>query len=436
MDDGNGKKQKKDLSVKKALSIKEASLATGIPVHTIRYWEKEFKGFLTPARTNGGQRRFDESSIKDILRLKDLIYGKGFSVMGAKNALGIKGNARNYLFKGKTVLITGGTGSFGKKFTEIVLKKYKPKKLIILSRDELKQFEMAQQFNDPCIRYFIGDVRDRERLYRAFYDVDYVVHAAALKQVPAAEYNPFEAVKTNILGAENVINVSIDQGIKRVVALSTDKAANPVNLYGATKLCSDKLFIGGNSYAGGRISRFSVVRYGNVIGSRGSVVPFFQKMKHTGVLPITDERMTRFWITLEQAVEFVIKHFETMQGGEIFVPKIPSTKITDLAKAIAPECKMEVIGIRPGEKLHEIMVPEDDARKTLEFDDCFLIQPEFSGWGTLNWKGGKKVPDGFKYSSDTNNWWLTIEDIRNLIGIKSVQDITGMKEESHVEALA
>ncbi len=430
MDNGNGKKQKK------SLTIKDASLVTGIPVHTIRFWEKEFRGFLSPGRTNGGQRRFDESSIKDILRLKDLVYQKGFSIMGVKNALGIKDNGRDYIFKGKTVLITGGTGSFGKKFTEILLAKYKPKRLVILSRDELKQFEMSQQFNDPCIRYFLGDVRDRDRLYRAFYDVDYVVHAAAIKQVPAAEYNPFEAVKTNILGAENVINVSIDQGVKRVIALSTDKAANPVNLYGATKLCSDKLFIGGNSYAGGRVSRFSVVRYGNVIGSRGSVVPFFLKLRETGIIPITDVRMTRFWITLEQAVEFVIKRFEIMQGGEIFVPKIPSMKIVDLARAIAPECEFKITGIRPGEKLHEVMVPEDDARKTMEHDDYYLIQPQFTGWGNGIWKGGRRVPDGFKYSSDTNTWWLTVEEIREMTGVTKPRDVMLLKEELEVGTYA
>ncbi len=428
MDNGNGKKKKT------ALTIKEAALTTGIPVHTLRYWGKEFAGFLEPGRTSGGQRRFDESSIKDVLKIKDLIYRKGFSIMGAKKALGIKSNGKNHVFKGKTILITGGTGSFGKKFVEIVLKKYKPKRLIILSRDELKQFEMAQQFNDDCIRYFLGDVRDRDRLYRAFYDVDYVIHAAALKQVPAAEYNPFEAVKTNVLGAENVINVSIDQGVKKVIALSTDKAANPVNLYGATKLCSDKLFIGGNSYAGGRVSRFSVVRYGNVIGSRGSVVPFFKKMRETGVIPITDERMTRFWITTEQAVEFVVRNLETMQGGEIFIPKIPSTKITDLADAIAPECKRKIVGIRPGEKLHEVMVSEDDARNTLEYDDHYLIKPEFSDWGDGNWKGGKQVPEGFKYSSDTNTWWLTIDEIKELIELTTKKRRTGETEEVTVGA--
>ncbi len=251
----------------------------------------------------------------------------------------------------KTILITGGTGSFGKKCTEIILKVYKPKKLIIFSRDELKQFEMAQIFSDkqyPCMRYFIGDVRDKERLYRAFNGVDYVIHAAALKQVPSAEYNPFEAVKTNILGAENVINVAIDKGVKKVIALSTDKAANPINLYGATKLCSDKLFIAGNSYVGKDDTIFSVVRYGNVVGSRGSVIPFFLKQRETGVLPITDPRMTRFWITLEQGVNFVLNCLERMVGGELFVPKIPSMNIMDLVKAIAPECKTKIIGIRPG----------------------------------------------------------------------------------------
>jgi len=281
------------------------------------------------------------------------------------------------MINGKNILITGGTGSFGKKATEIILKKYRPSKLIIFSRDELKQFEMAQEFPDSkydCIRYFIGDVRDKERLYRAFHDVDYVIHAAALKQVPAAEYNPFEAVKTNILGAQNVINVAIDQGVKRVIALSTDKAANPINLYGATKLCSDKLFVAGNSYVGSDKTIFSVVRYGNVVGSRGSVIPFFFKCRENGILPITDPRMTRFWITLEQGVNFVLNCLTTMIGGELFVPKLPSMNIMDLAKVIAPECKTEIVGIRPGEKLHEVMIPRDDARRSLEYDNHYVIQ--------------------------------------------------------------
>jgi len=323
------------------------------------------------------------------------------------------------MFNGKSILITGGSGSFGKKCTEIILKKYQPKRLIIFSRGELKQYEMAQQFPDskyPCMRYFIGDVRDKERMIRAFHDVDYVIHAAAMKQVPAAEYNPFEAVKTNILGAENVINVAIDQGVKRVIALSTDKAANPINLYGATKLCSDKLFIAGNSYVGRDSTIFSVVRYGNVAGSRGSVIPFFLKERKNGVLPITDPRMTRFWITLEQGVNFVLKCLETMVGGELFVPKIPSMNIMDLAKVIAPECKTKIIGIRPGEKLHEVMIPKDDARKTLEYADHYIIQPDFDFWGRrFTNNGGQPVPDGFEYNSGDNPWKLTPEEMGEII---------------------
>lgn len=323
------------------------------------------------------------------------------------------------MLNGKTILITGGTGSFGKKCTETILKRYKPKRLIIYSRDELKQFEMAQQFPDtqyPCMRYFIGDVRDRDRMTRAFNNVDYVIHAAALKQVPAAEYNPFEAIKTNILGAQNIIDVAIDRGVKRVVALSTDKAANPINLYGATKLCSDKLFIAGNSYVGHDHSIFSVVRYGNVAGSRGSVIPFFLKNRERGVLPITDPRMTRFWITLEQGVNFVLNRLETMVGGELFVPKIPSMNIMDLAKVIAPECKTEVIGIRPGEKLHEVMITKDDARKTIEYADHYMIQPDFDFWGRrFTNNGGQPVPDGFEYNSGDNPWKLTPEEMKDII---------------------
>ena len=323
------------------------------------------------------------------------------------------------MLNNKNILITGGTGSFGKKCTEIILKRYKPRRLIIFSRDELKQFEMAQQFPDSkydCIRYFIGDVRDKERLYRAFCNVDYVIHAAAIKQVPAAEYNPFEAVKTNILGGQNVINVAIDRGVKKVIALSTDKAANPVNLYGATKLCSDKLFIAGNSYVGRDDTVFSVVRYGNVAGSRGSVIPFFLKKKEDGVLPITDPRMTRFWITLEQGVDFVLTCLKEMVGGELFVPKIPSMNMMDLAKAIAPECKTEIIGIRPGEKLHEVMVPKDDAHRTIEYDDKYIIQPDFRFFERrFNSNGGKPVPEGFEYNSETNPWKLSIEEAREMI---------------------
>ena len=273
------------------------------------------------------------------------------------------------MLNGKSILITGGTGSFGKKFTQIVLDKYKPKKLIIFSRDELKQFEMAQRWSikkHPCLRYSLGDVRDKERLFRAFYGVDYVIHAAALKQVPAAEYNPAEAIKTNIMGAMNVIDAALQNNVKKVIALSTDKACNPINLYGATKLCSDKLFIAANVYSGiGKDTTFTIVRYGNVLGSRGSVVPFFKERSKTGVLPITDPRMTRFWITLDQGVHFVLKVLELAKGGELFIPKIPSMKITDLAKAIAPECKQEAVGIRPGEKVHESLIGEDEGRNAM-----------------------------------------------------------------------
>jgi len=327
----------------------------------------------------------------------------------------------------RVILITGGTGSFGKKFTEIVLCRCRPRKLIIFSRDELKQFRMREQFPEDryrCIRYFIGDVRDRERLYRAFDGVDIVIHAAALKQVPTAEYNPLEAIKTNVLGAANVIDAAIDRNVKTVIALSTDKAANPINLYGATKLCADKLFVAANSYSGVHETRFSVVRYGNVVGSRGSVVPFFLKERTKGVLPITDPRMTRFWITLEQGVSFVLASLERMVGGEVFVPKIPSMNLMDLARAIAPECETRVVGIRPGEKLHEVMVPEDDARHTLEYGEYYAILPTHHAWDTQGYvekNGGKPCPDGFRYSSDTNSRWLSVEELRAMIGVTAIE---------------
>lgn len=319
-----------------------------------------------------------------------------------------------YNLNGKTVLVTGGTGSFGKKFIKKVLQS-DVKKVIVFSRDELKQYEMAQEYTDERMRFFIGDVRDRERLYRAFDGVDVVIHAAALKHVGACEYNPFEAVKTNIHGAQNIIEAAIDRGVERVIALSTDKAASPVNLYGATKLASDKLFVAANSYAGDKDTRFAVVRYGNVVGSRGSVVPFFKKIRETGVIPITDERMTRFWITLDQGVQFVLDSLDRLHGGEIFVPKIPSMKVTDLAEAIAPECKMEIVGIRPGEKLHEAMITEDDARKTLEYSSYYVIQPEFPWWRSDYNNGGEQLADNFKYTSDTNTEWLTVEELRALV---------------------
>jgi UDP-N-acetylglucosamine 4,6-dehydratase len=321
------------------------------------------------------------------------------------------------MFNNQTILITGGTGSFGKKYTQIILEKYKPKKIIIFSRDELKQFEMQQTYNDPCMRYFIGDVRDPVRMDEAMQGVDYVIHAAAMKQVPAAEYNPMECIKTNVHGAESVIKAAIKNNVKKVIALSTDKAANPINLYGATKLASDKLFVAANNMVGTRETRFAVVRYGNVVGSRGSVVPFFRKLIAEGAteLPITHADMTRFMITLRQGVEFVLKNFERMQGGEIFVPKIPSMYMTELAKALAPDLGQKIIGIRPGEKLHEIMCPADDSHLTLEFDDHYVICPtiQFAHKSdfTHNKLGevGKSVEQGFEYHSGNNSEWLTHE---------------------------
>jgi UDP-N-acetylglucosamine 4,6-dehydratase len=307
----------------------------------------------------------------------------------------------------KTVLVTGGTGSFGKKFLEVMLRYHRPRKLIVFSRDELKQLEMRfAGFDHPSLRYFLGDVRDVDRLRRAFHGVDVVVHAAALKQVPACEYNPFEAVQTNILGARNIIEAAIDAGVHKILALSTDKAVNPVNLYGATKLAAEKLFLHAGAYAGAAPTYFSCVRYGNVVGSRGSVVPLFRRQREQGRLTVTDPRMTRFWITLEQAVRFVILCLERMKGGEVFVPKIPSTGIKDLADAIAPNCPIEVIGIRPGEKLHEVLLSEDEAREAVELDDMFVIQRPEGPDHARHWVEGRPLPEGFRYGSDNNLAWL------------------------------
>jgi UDP-N-acetylglucosamine 4,6-dehydratase (inverting) len=326
------------------------------------------------------------------------------------------------MLNGKAVLITGGTGSFGKKFLETALGRYpKIRRIVIFSRDELKQYELAQQYPPEVyrqLRYFIGDVRDRERLYRAFEGIDIVIHAAALKQVPACEYNPFEAIKTNILGAQNVIETALEREVEKVVALSTDKAAAPINLYGATKLCSDKLFVAANNYKGNRDIRFSVVRYGNVLGSRGSVIPFFLKKQREGVLPITDERMTRFNITLDEGVELVLRTLERMWGGEIFVPKIPSFRIVDLARAIDPDCRQEIVGIRPGEKLHEEMITETDGFNTLELDDHYVILPSMRNWTVEKFqteRGGRRCPEGFSYNSGTNTDWLSVAQLRELV---------------------
>ncbi|WP_291329283.1 UDP-N-acetylglucosamine 4,6-dehydratase (inverting) [Desulfovibrio sp. UCD-KL4C] len=329
------------------------------------------------------------------------------------------------MFNDKSILITGGTGSFGHKCTEMLLKRFSPKRVIIYSRDEFKQYQMARKFSEkefPCMRYFIGDVRDKERLQRAFKGVDYVIHAAAMKQVPASEYNPFEAIKTNILGAQNIINTAIDAGVKNVIALSTDKAVSPVNLYGATKLCSDKLFVAGNLYAGAGETKFSVVRYGNVVGSRGSVIPLFLKQKETGTLTVTDPRMTRFWITLEQSVNFVLDGFERMIGGEIFVQKIPSMNMVDLAKAMGPDCEIKVIGIRPGEKLHEVMISADDSRNTAEFDNYYVIKPDSEFMkNKYDQIGGKPVAEEFIYSSNMNSEWVNGEKLLEMISTLQIE---------------
>jgi UDP-N-acetylglucosamine 4,6-dehydratase len=323
----------------------------------------------------------------------------------------------NMNWRESVVLVTGGTGSFGQKFTDILLREQRPRKLIIFSRDELKQHEMRQRYPDAPdspLRFFLGDVRDRDRLLRAFRGVDVVVHAAALKQVPACEYNPFEAIQTNVMGAKNVIDAAIDQQVKRVVALSTDKAVNPVNLYGATKLCAEKLFVQGNAYAGLGGTRFGCVRYGNVVGSRGSVIPLFKQQRRQGRITITDPRMTRFWITLEQGVRLVMKAAERMRGGEIFVPKIPSMNLGDLGQTIAPECQVETIGIRPGEKLHEVLISEDEARHTMECEDLYIIKPTYSFWDDESWNEGTPLPDGFRYASDSNAQWLKGKELQGV----------------------
>jgi len=317
----------------------------------------------------------------------------------------------------ESILITGGTGSFGKKFVELMLREYRPQRLVIFSRDELKQHEMrAAGFEHPSLRYFIGDVRDVERVNRALSGTTIVVHAAALKQVPACEYNPFEAIQTNIIGGKNVIDAAIDQGVRRILALSTDKAVNPINLYGATKLCAEKMFVQANAYAGAKDTRFACARYGNVVGSRGSVIPVFIEQRKRGKITITDPRMTRFWLTLEQGVKFVVRCIEQMHGGEIFVPRIPSMRLVELAETIAPGCAVEYIGIRPGEKLHEVLVSEDEARQTLETEEMFIIQPAHPWWKSENWVHGKRLPEGFRYSSDTNERWLTRSELEGLVG--------------------
>jgi UDP-N-acetylglucosamine 4,6-dehydratase len=396
--------------------IQKVSDKLEVPRSTIRYWEKEFPQLVNPKRTNGGQRRYSEQDISNLQKIKNLLHHKNRTIDEARIILKQgKADRGKIDWQNQSILLTGGTGSFGKHFCKIMIEKYHPRVVRIYSRDELKQHEMRQQFGEEYIRYFIGDVRDADRLKRAMEGVDIVIHAAALKQVPACEYNPLEAVKTNIHGAQNVIEAAIDTGVKKVVALSTDKAVNPVNLYGATKLCADKIIIQGNSYSGPRGTRFSCVRYGNVIGSRGSVIPLFRAQKKTGKITITDKRMTRFWLTLDQAVDLVLNALCHMQGGEIFVPKIPSMKIMDLAKAVAPECEIEVVGIRPGEKLHESLITEEDGRNTVAYNGMYVIMPNYSWWERQNYKTGTGLTEGFKYTSNNNDEWLMVDDLRKIV---------------------
>ncbi len=312
------------------------------------------------------------------------------------------------------VLVTGGTGSFGTRFVDIMLERYRPRRLVVFSRDELKQSQMMARFKHPSLRFFVGDVRDRDRLQRAMHGIDVVVHAAALKQIPSCEYNPFEAIQTNVIGAQNVIDAAIDQGVRRVMAISTDKAVNPINLYGATKLCAEKLFVQGNAYGYSRGTIFSVVRYGNVIGSRGSVIPLFAAQRATGTVTVTDPGMTRFWLRLEEGVGFAIRCTEGMRGGEIFVPKIPSMRILDLVEAVAPGCRVEVIGIRPGEKLHEALIAEEESRQVVELDDMFVLEPIYPSWAFTGLEGGKRPGAGFRYSSEANGHWLSPAEMQEL----------------------
>jgi UDP-N-acetylglucosamine 4,6-dehydratase len=396
--------------------IQEVSEKLEVPRSTVRFWEKEFSEFLRPKRTDGRQRRYSEEDVAHLMQIKKILHNKNRSIQQARRLLRLGNEDIGKInWEKQTILVTGGTGSFGKHFCKIVLQKYHPWVIRIYSRGELKQHEMRQRFGEDRFRYFIGDVRDADRLKRAMEGVDIVIHAAALKQVPACEYNPLEAVKTNIHGAQSVIDAAIDVGVKKVVALSTDKAVNPVNLYGATKLCAEKIFIQGNAYSGPRGTRFSCVRYGNVIGSRGSVIPLFKEQRKSGTITITDTRMTRFWLTLDQAVDLVIKALLHMQGGEVFVPRIPSMRISELAKVIASDCEIDVIGMRPGEKLHEVLITEEEGRHTVVYKGMYVILPNYSWWEKQNYRACRKLPEDFVYTSKNNDQWLTVEDLEKII---------------------
>ena len=397
-------------------SIGQVSSKLGLPPTTIRYWEKALVDLWRPKRSQGGQRRYTED---DVVFLKQVRLLTGDMSLRSIRSRFVKkqglSKREDFDLTNKVVFITGGTGSFGKVFIQILLAHHKPHRVRIYSRDELKQFQLQQEMDDPRLRFFIGDVRDAHRLIRATRDVDVIIHAAAMKQVPACEYNPFEAVKTNILGAKNIIDAALANEVPRVIALSTDKSVSPVNLYGATKLCADKIFVHANAYAGDLPSRFSCVRYGNVLGSRGSVIPLFLNQRENGCITITDPRMTRFWLTLREAADLVIRALHIMRGGETFVPRIPSMKLTDLARAVAPDCEQRIVGVRPGEKIHEVLVNEEEGRHTEAFEDIYIVRPERAWKPEAGEIRGTPVGEDFIYTSNTNDHWLKVEDLQNLL---------------------
>ncbi len=398
-------------------SIGNIGQRLGIPLSTIRYWENVFQDLWKPERSKGGQRRYSKTDIDFLQKIIRLSRERTLeSVKSILKQEKLQAEAETaFDWSGKVVLVTGGTGSFGTAFISRLLKEHDPEAVRIYSRDELKQYQLHQKLRDPRLRFLIGDVRDRERLIKATLGVDVIVHAAAMKQVPACEYNPFEAIKTNVLGAKNVIDAALINKVPKVIALSTDKAVNPANLYGATKLCSDKMFIHANVYSGKRPSRFACVRYGNVLASRGSVIPLFLEQRKTGSVTITDPKMTRFWLTLREATTLVMKALAFMQGGEIFVPRIPSMRLVDLATAIAPECRQKVVGIRPGEKIHEVLISEEEGRYTYHRDGIFMVLPHEKQHISGNHNGWEQVPGHFIYASNTNDRWLSSEDLRSLL---------------------
>ncbi len=399
-------------------SIRQASEKLGVPATTLRHWEKVLQGVWKPSRTKGGQRRYSAKDMDVLLKVKHL--SENMSLAAVRETLLKDGDQEEkgvfFDWTDKLVLVTGGTGSFGKAFVRYLLKEHHPRAVRVYSRDELKQYQMQKEFDDSRLRFLIGDVRDRKRLIKAARKVDVIIHAAAMKHVPICEYNPFEAVKTNVWGTQNVIDAALENEVSNVIILSTDKAVNPVNLYGATKLCAEKVFVHANVYSGDRPTRFACVRYGNVIGSRGSVIPLFLEQMKNGYVTVTDPRMTRFWLTLSEAVRLVVRALSMMNGGEIFVPRIPSMKITDLAKAIAPGCRQKIIGIRPGEKLHELLISECEGWYTDELDDLYVIHANHKTWRPRNISlKGRPVPEGFYYSSNKNDKWLNSNDLRELL---------------------